>query len=260
MDLRTEKHLSIPIAGMDHTQYEAPKRTKPDLESSVSVEIKGKSYLLAFGSGSSPRREMLLMVEMGNESVQKRLPMNRMYAEIRKRYELSDEALNLEGAATCGGRIYFFLRKKNMVVSMLLNDFITYIEDPLENRVPASREQMILLPKHAGIFAGFSGATEIKYKGSEAMLFCASLEHTPNAIDDGPVSGSYVGLLVLNGKGEIELAEVNFVRDRAGNILKDKIESIVVREGDSGTYKAILVADNDNGRSKLFEVNISIKQ
>ncbi|HYD21008.1 MAG TPA: hypothetical protein VEB40_05990 [Flavipsychrobacter sp.] len=258
LNLKSNTYREITINGMDKSQYELPKRTKPDFESSLRLKIKDRNYLLAFGSGSAPRREVLLMLEIGKEHVQKRIPLNRLYAELRKRHGLSDEALNIEGAAGCHGRIYLLLRKKNMVVSMEEKDFIDYLEAPLEKSVPASSEQIITLPRHGGVFAGFSGATEIRYKGKEAILFCASLEHTPNAIDDGPVSGSYVGLLTEQ-HGKLDLGEINFVRDQRGNILNDKIESLVVSEGDSGSYKAILVADNDNGRSKLLEVVILIK-
>jgi hypothetical protein len=197
---------------------------------------------------------------MGKESEQKRIPMNRLYAELKRRHDLSNEELNIEGVASCNGKVIFFLRKENMLVSIPTDQFTDYLDAPLEKPVPPSEEQTILLPKHAGIFPGFSGATEIKYQGKDAILFCASLEHTPNAIDDGPVSGSYVGLLVEDGNGKLDLAEINFVRDKAGKILKDKIESIVVTKGDSGRYKALLIADNDNGRSKLLEANISIKR
>lgn len=259
LNLKSNNYREIAINGMDKNQYELPKRTKPDFESSLILKIKDRNYLLAFGSGSAPRREVLLMLEIGKEHVQKRIPLNGLYAELRKRHGLSDEALNIEGAACCHGRIYLFLRKKNMVISMVEKDFIDYLETPLEKTVPASSEQIITLPRHGGVFAGFSGATEIRYKGKEAILFCASLEHTPNAIDDGPVSGSYVGLLTEQ-RGKLDLGEINFVRDQRGNILKDKIESVVVSEGDSGSYKAILVADNDDGRSKLLEINILMKK
>ncbi len=259
MDLKTMKYAEYPINGFTSDGYVIPKKTKHDLEGSVIGKINGQEYLLAFGSGSSPRREMLMMVDIHHKATDRKVPLNRLYSALRTKYELSDEALNIEGAAVCKERLYLFLRKKNMVISMKWMDFEQYIIDPLEGSIPASASEYLMLPKHSGVSAGFSGATEIIYKGEEAIMFCASLEHTPNHIDDGPVFGSYMGIMRPDKKGKMEIEALEIIKNEKGKILKEKIESIAIISSDTTNYKTLIVSDNDNGMSRLFEVSISVQ-
>lgn len=259
LDIATLQYKKIAIKGYGQEMYELPKRNKHDFESSVQLNIKGKDYLLAFGSGSAARREILLMVETGKDGNQKRIPLNLLYADLRQRYGMGTEDLNIEGAATCGDRIYLFLRKENLAVSMLKSDFIQHILAPDTGNIPPSKAQLISLPGDNGIFSGFSGATEIKYEGEDAILFCASLENTANAIADGAISGSYVGLLIKDEKEKLKLEAIEQLMDIKGEVIPEKIESLVVTEQNDNDYKVLLVSDNDNGKSKLLEANISIK-
>ncbi len=259
MDLRTMEYAVYPIKGFTSDGYVIPKKTKHDLEGSVIGKINGQEYLLAFGSGSSPRRETLLMIDIHHKKADRKIPLARLYSALRTKYELSDEALNVEGAAVCKERLYLFLRKKNMVISMKWADFEQYISDPVEGNIPPSASEYLMLPKHSGVSAGFSGATEIVYKGEEAIMFCASLEHTPNHIDDGPVFGSYMGIMHPDKKGKMEIVALEIIRNEKGKILKEKIESIAVISSETTNYNTLIISDNDNGVSKLFEVAITVK-
>jgi hypothetical protein len=85
------------------------------------------------------------------------------------------------------------------------------------------------------------------------------LEHTPNAIDDGPVFGSYIGIMCPGKNGKMAIEAVDIIRGENGKILKEKIESLAVISYDTTSYKTLIIADNDNGRSNIFEADISIK-
>jgi len=90
-------------------------------------------------------------------------------------------------------------------------------------------------------------------------MFCASLEHTPNHIDDGPVFGSYMGIMHPDKKGKMEIVALEIIRNEKGKILKEKIESIAVISSETTNYNTLIISDNDNGVSKLFEVAITVK-
>jgi hypothetical protein len=259
MDLRTMKYEHFPIKGFTGNGYIIPKKNKHDLEGSVIGKVNGEEYLMAFGSGSSPRREMLLLIDIHHKKEDRKIPLARLYNALRTKYDLSNEALNIEGAAVCNKKLYLFLRKKNMIISMRWADFEQYILNPGEGAIPATGSQYLMLPKHSGVSAGFSGATEVRYKGKEAIMFCASLEHTPNAIDDGPVFGSYIGVMTPQENGQMEIEALDIIRNKDGNILKEKIESLAVINYDTTTYKTLIISDNDDGRSSIFEADISIK-
>lgn len=259
MDLHTKKYEQFPIKGFTSDGYVIPKKTKHDLEGSVIGKINGEEYLMAFGSGSSPRREMLLMIDIHHKKEDKKIPLNRLYHALRTKYDLSKEALNIEGAAVCGKKLYLFLRKKNMIISMRWADFEQYLLQPENGPIPQTGSQYLMLPKHSGVTAGFSGATEVTYKGKEAIMFSASLEHTPNAIDDGPVFGSYIGVMQPGKDGQMEIEALDIIRNKEGAILKEKIESLAVINYDTMSYRTLIISDNDDGRSSMFEADISIK-
>lgn len=259
MDMKTRQYEKILIPGYPANEYIISKKTKHDLEALVTGTIKNKVYLFAFSSGSGPHRQMLLQIDPAGKEADKKLSLARLYASIKKEYDLSDEALNIEGAAICEGRLYLLLRKKNMIISMKWADFEQYINDPLEGSVPPTKGQYLTLPKHSGVSAGFSGATEIIYKGAEAIMFCASLEHTPNHTADGPVFGSYIGIIQPDEHGKMEIVALDIIKSEKGKILKEKIESIAIINSDTTNYNTLIISDNDDGHSSLLEVSITIK-
>lgn len=256
LSLATGKFRKVPIAGYTAEEHLLPKKTKHDFESALTARIQGKNCLLAFGSGSSPRREKLLLAGVDNDNEQRIVPLFYLYSALRERYQLSKEALNIEGAALCNERLFLFLRKKNLVISMDWRDFEAYLLAPSEKNIPKTESQHIQLPKHAGIIAGFSGVTEVN---NSKLVFCASLEHAPNHIDDGPIYGSYIGTIQVKKDGKLHLDDITLLQDNKGATIREKIESVVVTGVNGTSLTVILVSDNDSGASKLFEVTIDKK-
>ncbi|MES2702656.1 MAG: hypothetical protein V4649_08460 [Bacteroidota bacterium] len=247
----------IHITGQPDTVFKISKAIKPDYESAVSGEIDGQSSLFAFGSGSLPAREQLLQVSLANGQNQHVASLSTLYAAIRTELHLPDSTMNIEGAARCKGWLYLFLRKENIAVRMLWTDFVQYLDS---GAIPQFKHQVIRLPTYNGISAGFSGAAEVAQDGNQ-LLFCASLENTANAIDDGEITGSYIGVLRMQDNGELILEATTLLKDTAGNIVKEKIESIAITgKKENGDITAMLVADNDGATTTLFKIHISTSQ
>ena len=105
---------------------------------------------------------------------------------------------------------------------------------------------------------GVSGLYYVEEK--DLLLFTASEEDTPNALDDGKISDSYLGFIEkFSAKMEdktitpnqlIKLSTINKI------FIKQKIESVCVEKITGDEMILHLVADNDNGESRLFKVRM----
>lgn len=254
----TKGYTRVPISGYPAEEYTIAKKDKHDLESAVCGHCNGRDYLFAFGSGSTSRREMLLAIDLGGTHPPQKIPLLHLYMQISSRCRLKEKELNIEGAALCHDRLFLFVRGKNIAVSMAWADFCRFALQPVGGLIPEMSIQQVNLPTYGITGAGFSGATEITYRGKPAILFSASLEDTPNAIDDGAVHGSYLGILSYNTNGVLGLEQISMVRDSAGVVLKQKIESVAVTGTTGNRVNLLMIADNDDGASVLIEGSIRI--
>src|ERR1700741_4016993 len=83
------------------------KRFKLDLEACVAVRDRGGETLLAFGSGSSPPRERIVVVREGET---RGIDASAFYAGLRAAREFSGSELNVEGAIEIDGALRLFNR------------------------------------------------------------------------------------------------------------------------------------------------------
>ncbi len=114
--------------------------------------------------------------------------------------------------------------------------------------------QEIHLPTTKSI-AGISG---LYYEAEkDLLLFTASEENTPNAIDDGEIGESYLGFIPrfskekgksIQVKQMVKLSEINDV------LRNQKIESLCVQQLTGDKMLLHLVADNDNGKTVIFKM------
>ena len=103
-----------------------------------------------------------------------------------------------------------------------------------------------------GLQVGFSGACILN---EQDILFTASLEETTNFIDDGAVKGSYIGMIEVRDD-TASITKLMQLKDDKGGVILDKLESIDIYSKTDSMISAIAVADNDNGSSKIFMVEI----
>lgn len=120
-----------------------------------------------------------------------------------------------------------------------------------EDSLPQVNYRKIKLPFIEQHEARFSGVCTID---ENHLLFCASVEDTPDWITDGPVLGSYFGIYSLQDN---KLIATYLLKDKQDQIIKEKIESVDILQKTGHDLIFWATADNDNGTSKLFRIKLS---
>ncbi|PRY10376.1 hypothetical protein CLV24_114105 [Pontibacter ummariensis] len=242
-----------------------PKAAKPDLESMARFRYGRDEYLLLLGSGSSPARNRAFLVNLSEEMAVKEVDLSRFYLFLRKILQIEEEGvLNLEGLAI--GETYTYLMQRgvgadtNALFRFETDDFVGYLINDAE--LPIAALYYFELPLSGQVQAGFSGA----YVSEEKLFFTASAEDTANAIEDGEVVGSYLGVIDLRSlpyatspAKPLPIA-ASLIRNQDGTVYKGKAESLVVEKLDDKAYKVIVVSDDDLGGSELLEVLLRLEE
>lgn len=237
------------------TKERIPKSMKHDLESCTLAEINNQTYFLAFGSGGiSPQRDSLFGLNRINEGQNIKISLIRLYDSILQEAGLKKAELNIEGAAIAGKSLLLFNRGKNFIAVIPWHEMIDYILQPESADIPSFKILPVHLPVINNFQVGFSGASTIDENN---ILFTASLEETTDYIQDGAVKGSYIGTIELSNDNAV-IKKLVQLRDDNGNIVLDKLESIDIYEKTTSTLKAIAVADNDDGTSRIFKILINL--
>lgn len=249
----------------DFTTGRIPKALKPDLESMVQFEYKGKNYLLLLGSGSTEARNRGFMVNLDQQYEVTELNLHALYAFLKQVVSRNkNEELNLEGLAIDNKHVYLLQRSMNSAGNVLfrfeLDSFISYLME--SQSLPAASVFYFNLPQLDQYTAGFSGA----YVFHDYLFFTASVEGTTNAVDDGEMLGSYLGYIELEDFDLATHSEKPFnatvfpLTYKDGSAYKGKAESLVINYVDKlWNYKAVIVSDDDLGHSELLEVLVKVK-
>ncbi|HEX6748611.1 MAG TPA: hypothetical protein VF092_15040 [Longimicrobium sp.] len=230
------------------------KRFKLDLESCVVLRDGEGEMLAAFGSGSTPLRERIVLVR-GLDSPEPELEIvdaSELYARLRAETAFAGSELNVEGAAIFRGTLRLFnrgngaprgdLRGVNATCDLDLATLLASLRDPtLPPPVPRGVVQYEL-----GEIAGFPLTFTDAAVLGDAILYTATAEDSPDATRDGPVAGSAIG--IIRGD-EARWCEA---KDGDGRRYAGKIEGILPLE----PHRALVVVDRDEPGtpSELSEV------
>ena len=216
------------------------KVDKADIES--SEWIGGRLYL--FGSGSVTTTRDSGFVFNPDDRQVLRLDLGVFY---RKMINTGIPALNLEGAALVKDHLIFANRSNlsNNENYLLLNPINHLLQD-------ITKAIRFKLPGDAGV----SGLTYLPKE--DLLIFTASEEDTGSTYDDGAIGGSYVGL-IRNISAKLTMDEVapdNWMPlvEVHTDFVGQKIESVCAYNEDTDKTELLLVADNDDGTSKVFRV------
>lgn len=245
------------------------KKKKADLECITKLSINGYPHLLILGSGSkSPRRDVAFLVKLptpyNRNHIVWEISLIKWYSFLRMNEDVagSEGVLNLEAAASTSEFLYIFNRENNAILRFDMPEFIEFIQGHTEG-VPFPTIINADLPKIDAIQAEFSGADYF----DEKIFFTAAAENTSNAIDDGEIMGSAVGIVSFNGeektRGKISKGFTatisNFTVLPKIESSPVKVESISVyeKENDS-TYIAIAVCDDDLGGSDILMLQLDL--
>ena len=237
------------------------KKHRMDLEACVAVERDGRTILMAFGSGSSRKRDSVLIVE-GFEAA---LPLVTLveaapfYRSLRAATDFCGSGLNLEGALQSGDRLRLFSRGNgapaegllpvNAACSVDLEELIGHLLHPDSVDPPRLTDiARYELGDLGGVPLGFTDAM----RWENGVLYTAAAEASPDAIRDGPVFGSSIG--TIEADGSTRWAPIT---DALGEIVPAKAEGLVADPDSSSRLYVVLDADDPAAPSELCTVEIA---
>ncbi|NWF82052.1 MAG: hypothetical protein HXY37_18710 [Chloroflexi bacterium] len=242
--------LTLPAGPDGQRQFDDLRGTralKLDLEASVVVPGPDGDLLLALGSGSTPERERILMVEQvtSGEPAIRLVAASALYAQLRAPAFAGSE-LNLEGAVLLGTTLRLFQRGNGAPRGALQPIDATcdlhwpalaaYLANP--SVVPPPELTAITrydLGRLAGARLTFTDAT----LAPGGILYCATAEDSPDVTRDGPVVGSALGLLPFAGHPRYAP-----LTGPDGQVLPIKVEGALLDATDP--TRIYLVADADD--------------
>lgn len=259
----TKRHVLFDTS--DFAAGRIPKALKPDLESIASFRYGRDEMLLMLGSGASEARNRAFLVNITDGMKVKELDFSRFYTFLKKVLRIAAEGeLNLEGLAIDNTYTYLMQRAlgtgANVLIRMDTNDLKSFVMN--NGEIPAAAVYHFVLPSMGGYAAGFSGAFAL----DDRLFFTASVESAPNAIEDGEVLGSIVGVIDLNAlpyatdpSNPLQVPTVQ-LKNTDGTDYKGKAESLVVKGRTGDTYDVVVVSDDDLGGSELLEVQLEVEE
>jgi hypothetical protein len=233
------------------------KAHKLDLEACVAVEHAGDTLLLALGSGSTTRREQVVLVRgwaTGRPSVEC-VHLPRLYEALRAERAFSGSELNVEGTIVVGDRLRLFGRGNgtprdgvlpvNATCEFDWTRFLSHVLDPAHHPVPAITCVVRYdLGSLDGVPLGFTDAAVRR----DATLYSAAAEESPDAVRDGRVAGSVIGVIDRAGARWAPLTEPS------GRLFDGKVEGLVVSRDASDRLLVVVDADDPGAGSMLCTV------
>ncbi|HVE61517.1 MAG TPA: hypothetical protein VNA26_06845 [Chitinophagaceae bacterium] len=225
------------------------KEEKADIESSFLSNKSNNTYLVALSSFSTRKRNKYIVFNLTQKGKK---------AKIKNQRSLFAGGIsewNIEGA-TWIDRYLIMSNRANLshkINHLLIVDF------HLRRGIRQKKIKVIPItfPQEQAV-TGISGLTYVEK--TDVLLFTASTEKTLNSYDDGEIGESFLGIIE---NGSAKITGENIKPDTLLNLSKlfgnkslQKIESIAV-ESDKEKYMIIhLAADNDNGESTLFKIQL----
>ncbi|HEX8549144.1 MAG TPA: hypothetical protein VF691_19425 [Cytophagaceae bacterium] len=255
----------------DFASGRIPKNMKQDLECMTRIDIQGLPYIFIAGSGANENREVGYLIKLptkyNKKHIVKAIDLHGLYSLLRSNNEISAVGvINLEAAACNKNHFYLFnrgsLETSNVVLEFNLEEFIVFLMEN-EELVPFPKLIHLHLPELRGMKAGFSGAScDGKY-----LYVTASVENTSNAIDDGEVIGSFLGIYEINEttylRGDLphsigKQLSMNLLKDKE-DVYLGKVESItILHKEEENVYSAVAVTDDDLGGSEILMLELRL--
>ncbi|MFC7502558.1 DUF6910 family protein [Nocardioides sp. CPCC 206347] len=201
-DAVTAVRLLEAVEGLDTFEKHAgTKHLKPDLEAACPVEVDGEQAVLMMGSGSSPARMRwaLAVLRDGRPHISA-TDMTPLYAKVAEELDVDVAVLNLEGSCLVRGALRWFQRglpsagMPSGSVDLDVNQVLAALAGQLD---PAAIDITHARTYDLGDVNGIGLAiTDAVTLPDGSVLVSAAAEDSPNVIDDGPVTGSALALLV----------------------------------------------------------------
>jgi hypothetical protein len=229
------------------------KQHKRDWEACTTISTSSGECLWAFGSGSTERREFIAIVHPAGRI--ETFDASGLYRELRRQKAFSGSQLNVEGAVFRDGCIRLFNRGNGARRDGLgpVNATCDIDARALEARLrspdacpapPLERLAQYELGRLHGTPLTFTDAVAT----DPGIFYLASAEDSADAVTDGAVSGSAIGIVDSRGCRWIELCEAD------GTVSRIKTEGIATVPGRDKVLYAVVDADDPARPSELCEV------
>lgn len=189
---RRVDHLDLPATGgrRQFDDLHGNKSAKLDLEAIAATPDGG---LLAFGSGSKPVRDVVVRIGPPARPAVEVMRLPGLFGRLRRWKALGSE-LNIEGARVLpDGGARLFQRGNGAGVKVDATVDVRALLDPWTTLGPAVRYD---LGHVNGVRLTFTDAAPAP---DGHTLYLASAEDSPDAVRDGPVAGSVVGVIDAAG-------------------------------------------------------------
>lgn len=235
------------------TESRLPKQTKSDLEATTIVTINRIPRLLVLGSGSLEKNRNKAILFNLDSYLKDEFDLTPFYNRLTK---AGIKALNVEAAAMVEDHILLGNRgnRKNPANQLIItrNAFWKH-----QSQAEISIVDLELpLKDTKGI--GISGLAYSLL--NDTLIFTASTEQTDNAVDDGSIGDSYLGIIENAsrkiGRKSLKVNELINLGEVHELFKGFKIESACIQSEKNNNLKLHLVADNDTGKSYLFKLRL----
>jgi hypothetical protein len=256
--------ISLPRGAEGHRVFDderGNKAQKLDLEACLSTPSGEGWLLLAFGSGSTRARERILEIRFGANLAHPEIELHHapaLYQSLRAHTEFSGSELNVEGVATIpDGGLRFFQRGNGaprgelQPVDATAEMSWSLLLDHLHGRGPPPPLKNVVrydLGRLAEVRLTFTDAIDI---GQARALFLATAEDSPDAVRDGAVLGTIVGL--LEPRAPVRWTPLC---NAQGEPLAVKGEGIVVSRTEPDRIFVVLDADAPGTAAELMDVEL----
>lgn len=244
-----------------HDDRLGTKHLKLDLESCVAVPSGGREVVLAFGSGSAPARERVLLLD---DALTPRLvPAGALYEALRTLPGFATSELNLEGAFVVGDRLAWLQRSNGAATSdaplrcAIADVALDALMSHLERGAPCPAPRLVAqvdLGAIDGCRLTFTDATTL----ADKSLFVASAEASPDALQDGPVLGVRLGRFLRDAGGRLTGVESCALVDEHGAPLGDKVEGLARDPDGDGYLWAVVDRDDPDAPCELLRIQHSL--
>lgn len=228
------------------------KSVKPDFEAIASFPYQADTLLIIFGSGSrSPERDIVVAFNPAIETFT-HLKGATFFRWFKNHAGLTDDEINLEGAAYHKQTLYLLNRHNNEMYLLPAKGFNAFIATGDTSQLSLTT-QYFELPVYQGDTARFSGASILS--NTNEILFSATIEATGNWQEDGKILGSYIGIIELdhqNKKTPLCLPVMNKDTTRFGG----KIEAPQGFRINESEIKVLFITDDDDGTTGWGELKV----
>lgn len=225
------------------------KRSKPDFEAAVVLGER----LCVFGSGSLPSRERIALLDSSGGA--RVIAATALYAALRSESRLADRQLNIEGALLDGSRLVLYSRGNaaaldgaggfDASVELDAGEFERYLEAPQQKPPDLGRIEQYRLGTIGAVRLTLTDAALCAGK----RYYVAAAEASPDAVADGQVMGTSLG--VLDAEPRYALIEAE-----DGTLLRDKVEGLA-QGVSAGEWLAITDPDDASRPAELLTLHCS---